>query len=434
MFRMWRFSLCILCIMMLLLCGCQAPHVPEQTTEANETPPLNQGLSVPEHPGNSLVAYDPAREIYFFGCENVNATIYLENSWDSALNFLVISKRQLNKDSIQVSSPVANAYTYSIEDLGQMMPFRETFYTALDEGQQLGEVSSEHWLPYYVYQGYVGVDFAKLGELWQIYLNEGQKRSEAGYYYASDAETAAYNEFVTMRDAALSEYKALQPDQTREFYVYQVSVTFHRENAVDEVLTELTVTIEGTQYTPFTGEIHLVPSAHPTCYAEQETMSLFPVLQTPATGLYGDGIGRLITHMFTAEEDLTLMECIIREEQFSVLDLVVTIRSNKGNSASFYWDGASPVDVRAGDSVSVEVIFHNLDMENFSYYQKVHPELVYSVGGQLYSEVTEISCSSIFVMNFHELYAIIFDGVDMESYYRNYYYPIFEDWRTEYTK
>lgn len=434
MFRELRFSLCMLCIISLLLCGCQVPYIPEQTTEANDTHPLSQGLPILEDPGNTLVPYDPAREIYFFGCENVNATIYLENSWDTSLNFLVISKRQLNKDSIQVSVPVVNSYTYSTTDLGQMMSFRDTFYTALDEEQKLGEVSSEHWLPYYVYQGYIGADFAQLGELWQRYLNERQKRIDAGYTYASEAEEAAYNEFVAIRDSALSEYKALLSEQTREFFVYQISVIFHRENAVDEVLTELTVTIDGTQYTPFKGEIHLVPSVQPACYAERDSMSLFPVLQTPATGLYGDGIGRLITHKFTAEENLTLMECIIREKQFSVLDLIVTISSNGGNSASFYWDGASPVDVRAGDSVSVEVIFHNQNMENFSYYQKVHPELVYSAGEKLYSEVTEISCSSIFIMNYHELYAIIYDGVNMESYYCDYYYPIFEDWRAEYTK
>ncbi len=436
MSRMRRFCLCILCLMLVLLCGCQEPDTSTQTTEGSEAHPLSQGLPMPKDPGNALVSYDPAREIYFFGCENVHARIYLENARDCALNFLVISKRQLNKDSIQVSAPVENAYTYIVADLvaDSEIPFRETFYTALDEGQQLGEVSSDNWLPYYVYQGYAGVDFAKLGELWQIYLNEAQKRSEAGDYYASDAESAAYKEFVAFRDAALSEFKAVQADQTREFYIYQVSIVFGQENAVDEVLTELTVTIDGTQYMPFTGEIHLVPSRIPACYEERTNMSLFTILQTPATGLYGDGMGRLITHMFTAEDDLTLMECIIREEQFSVLDIIVTIRSKTGNSANFYWDGASPVDVRAGDSVTVEIIFHNADMDHFSYFQKVHPELVYSVGEQLYSETAEISCSSIFVMNYHELYAIIFDGVDMESYYRNYYYPIFEDWRTEYTK
>ncbi len=435
MFRMRRFCLCILCLMLVLLCGCQAPDISDPTTEGTEAPALSQGLPMPEHPGNTLVSYDPAREIYFFGCENVHATIYLENAWDIALNFLVISKRQLSKDSIQVSAPVVNAYTYIVADwvADLEIPFRETFYTALDEGQQLGEVSSDCWLPYYVYQAYAGVDFAKLGELWQIYLNEGEKRDEAGDYYASDAETAAYNEFVTFRDAALSAFKALQADQTREFYVYQVSIAFGRENAVDEVLTELTVTIDGTQYSPFTGQIHLVPSKIPTCYTKTR-MSLIPLLQTPAAGLYGDGMGRLVTHIFTAQDDLTLTECIIREEQFSVLDIIVTISSKTGNSANFYWDGKSPIDVRAGDSVTVEIIFHNPDMDHFSYFQKVHPELVYSVGEQSYSETTEISCSSIFTMNLHELYAIIFDGVDMESYYRNYYYPIFEDWRTEYTK
>ncbi len=435
MFRMRRFCLCILCLMLVFLCGCQPPDISDPTTKESEAPPMIQGLLMPKHPGNALVSYDPARELYFFGCENVYATIYLENSNDLALNFLVISKRQLNKDSIQVSAPVANAYTYFVTDLvaDSEIPFRETFYTALDEGQQLGEASSENWLPYYVYQGYAGVDFARLGQLWQLYLNEGQKQSTAGASYASDAETSAYNEFVALRDAALSAFKAVQADQTREFYVYWVSIAFGRENAVDEVLTELAVTIDGTQYTPFTGEIHLVPSKKPACYTNTR-MSLIPMVQTPATGLYGDGMGRLCTHMFTAEDDLTLTELIIREEQFSVLDLIVTISSKTGNSANFYWDGASPVDVHAGDRVTVEMIFHNPDMDHFSYYQKVYPELVYSVGEQSYSETTEISCSSVFTMNYHELYAIIFDGVDMESYYRDYYYPVFEDWRTEYTK
>ena len=79
-------------------------------------------------------------------------------------------------------------------------------------------------------------------------------------------------------------------------------------------------------------------------------------------------------------------------------------------------------------------IIHNPDMENFSYYQKMHSELVYAVGEQLYSAVTEMSCSSTITMNLHELYAIIFDGVDMEHYYRDYYYPTSEDWRAEYKK
>lgn len=433
MLKMWRFSLCILCALSLFLCGCQAPHIPEQTTETEEHPPLSQGLPEPEHHGNTLVSYDPGREIYFFGCENVNATFYLENSMDIALNFLLISKKQLNEEAIQVSLPIVNSYTYSITDLGEGTSFRETFYSALEEGQQLGEVSSELWLPYYVYQGYIGVDFAQLGALWQKYLNEGQKRSEAGEINASEAELAAYNEFVAMRDSALPGFKALLPDQTREFFVYHVSIMFDRENAVDEVLSGFTVTVDGIQYTPFTGEIHLVPSARPASYTEQRSM-LFHMLQTPATGLYGDGKGRLVTHMFAAEEDITLTEYIVREEQFSVLDLVVTISSRNGNSASFYWDGTSPIDVLAGDNVSVELIFHNQNMENFSYFQKLHPELVCAKGSQSYSEVVEISCSSIFIMNYHELYAIIFDGVDMESYYRDYHYPLFEDWRAEYAK
>ena len=158
------------------------------------------------------------------------------------------------------------------------------------------------------------------------------------------------------------------------------------------------------------------------------------MMNTRGTGLYGDGIGRLFTHSFTAEEDITLMEYKVWEEQFSVLDLIVTISSNTGYSVDFYWDGSSPIDVGTGDRVSVTAIIHNLDMENFSYYQKMHSELVYAVGEQLYSAVTEMSCSSTITTNLHELYAIIFDGVDMEHYYRDYYYPTSEDRRAEYQK
>ena len=435
MFKRWKFSLSILCLMSLLLCGCQVQPDPKQTTGTEATAPVIQGLPMPEHPGNALVPYDSAREIYFYGCENVNSTIYLEDSLDNSLYFYVISKKPLNKDSIQVSLPIANSYTFMVSDWGEHSNLRETFYTGLEEGQEYGTVSSDSWLPYYVYQNYIGVDFELLGAKWQSYLDEVQKRSDAGETVASEAEMATLNEFETMRDAALESFKALKADETREFYVYSVLILFSRdtENAVEEVVTELTVTIEGTQYTPFTGEIHLIPSARPIRY-EKRTSMLFSMMNTRGTGLYADGIGRLFTHSFTAEEDITLMEYSVWDEQFSVLDLIVTISSNTGYSVDFYWDGSSPIDVGIGDRVSVMAIIHNPNMENFSYYQKMHAELVYSVGEQLYSAVTEMSCSSTITMNLHELYAIIFDGVDMEHYYRDYYYPTSEDWRTEYQK
>ena len=435
MFGRWRFGLYILCIISILLCGCQSHEQPEQTSETDVTALTIQGLPMPENPGNALVPYDPAREIYFYGCENVNSTIYLEDSLDNSLFFYVISKKPLNKDAIQVSLPIENAYTYVVYDWSQDSSFHETFYTGLEEGQEYGSVSSDSWLPYYVYQNYIGVDFEQLGAKWQLYLDEVQKRSDAGEMTASEAEMAAYNEFVTMRDAALPSFKALKSDETRDFYVYSVSVIFQneKERAVDEVVTGLTVTIEGTQYTPFTGEVHLIPSTRPISYERRKSMSI-PMISTRGTGLYSDGIGRLITHSFTAEEDITLMEYMVWEDQFSVLDLIVTISSNTGNSANFYWDGSSPIDIGKGDRVSITVIFHNPNMENFSYYQKMHSELIYSVGDQLYSEVTEMSCSSTTTTNLHELYAIIFDGVDMEHYYRDYYYPTSEDWIAEYKK
>ncbi len=435
MLKKCRFSLWILCMVLLLLCGCQAPHIPEQTTEAGTPPPLAQGLPMPEQPGNKLVAYDPTREMYFFGCENVDATIYLDTSCSSGLTFYVISKRKLDTDSIQVSLPIVNSYTYRVSDMEDGdLSFRDTYYTALEEGEELGERGSVFWLPYYVYQSYVGVDFGQLGALWQKYSDEVQKRINGDESYSAATEVAAQNEFIAARDAAIPGFKALKADQTREFYVYSVTVSFHSENAVDEVVTELNLTIEGTQYSPFTGKIHLVPSAYPARYTVRKRMSDYPGMLTPGTGLYGDGIGRVHVFNITAKENLTLMEMIISDEQFSVLDLVVSIQSRKGNSSNFYWDGTSPIEVLEGDRVSVDVIFHSDNMDNFSYFQVMHPELVYSLEDQLYSEVADITCSSTIVINFHELYGIFFDGLDMESYYRDYHYPLFEKWRAEYAK
>lgn len=427
--------ICAACLIAVILCGCQPTLTPEPTSPGNSEPtaPLIQGLPMPENPGNTLISYDPEREIYFFGCENVDSTIYLKSGGVIGLEILLMSKSPLDPTRIQVSAQIQNAYEVQVLDLSQHESLRETVYTALTKDQKMDEISSPSWLAYYMYQCYAGVDFTQLGQLWQDYLAAAQERIDAGYLSPGAEETAAYEAFVDMRDKDISAFQALTGDQTREFYVYTVNLIFDTKSTVDEYLHEIDITIDGVVFHQEIGQLHLVPDLAPAAYPRRKLSSSFSMV-APGTTPYSDGLCRAPSFQFKAEEDMTLLSYNILEEQYKILDMFLTIQSNDGTSANFRWDGSSPVYLTAGDSVSAVLIFHNPAMGEFSYNQTLHEELVYELEGKTYSHTAASFFGSTVLCNYHDLYAVVFDGVDMESYYRDYYYPIYEPWMANYMK
>ena len=95
------------------------------------------------------------------------------------------------------------------------------------------------------------------------------------------------------------------------------------------------------------------------------------------------------------------------------------------------WDGVSPIYLYKGDSISIEVTARNEYAGKLLNYVVSHVIVEYtnSANEQL-CFVSSQQCTGSPIN--YEYYAIIFDGVDMEPYYRNYYYQYAAPWVDEY--
>lgn len=408
---------CLLCTMVLLLWGCQPrQQIHNESTSGDHTEP-QLGLPEVENPGNDLVTYDPERQIYILGFENVNSTIYFESDGCTAISGLIISRIPLDPTSIEVSIPIQSKYTVEIIDCGGTTSLRNTSYTAARSGVS----NSQMCLNYYTYQCYLDVDFSKLGQLWREYQNRTENQEEIAA------------QFVAIRDEHISQFEKLKTTDTREFYVYRVNVLFTPEKT-EEVFTKMDIVIGDERYHRELGSIRLIPGEGPRHYPLNPAGSMNMYLWMLSSGVqpYSNGVCKLLMFDFQAREDCKLENFYLWDEQFEILRLHLQIKSDRGNALDFYWDGQSPVEILRGDKVTLTLYVKNQAMAELAFLQTLHGELVYSISDDWYSEMSGITFEATTVANYHDLYAIIFDGVDMKDYYLECYYPIYEPWMNEF--
>ena len=114
------------------------------------------------------------------------------------------------------------------------------------------------------------------------------------------------------------------------------------------------------------------------------------------------------------------------EEESHILDISVLLKS-EGMNVQMQWDGKTPIHVYKGDSIEIDVIIKNPHTEKLLNYVMCHivteflngnNEKVCAVSSQVGSEGR----------NLYEHYAIIFDGLNLEPYYRNPVYRLTFPW------
>ena len=95
------------------------------------------------------------------------------------------------------------------------------------------------------------------------------------------------------------------------------------------------------------------------------------------------------------------------------------------------WDGTSPIYLYKGDSIYIDVIVKNEHAGKLLNYVVSHAIVEYtdSANEQLCFVSTQVGTEG---RRPYEYYAIIFDGLDMEPYYRNYFYKTTFQWVDEY--
>ena len=147
--------------------------------------------------------------------------------------------------------------------------------------------------------------------------------------------------------------------------------------------------------------------------------------------LYNEGFVQLTSlYSFTnIKGTLTLSNFRLTDVEAQILDIVVAQISSNG-ILQYSWDGQSPINLYPGDSIDITLRYYDPDMAGF-WSKDSFMALVDAVvdDQQVCIPVYRVLEAGY---NYYEQYAIIFDGVDVEPYYRDYYYPYYESWRENY--
>lgn len=384
-------------LLTVFLCGCVADPV-QTVPSASDTSPTaavetlayeDLYLTVPEEPGSALAEYDPDRQIYVTFYENAQSVFSVgEWDWELALFCEILSKQPLDPENVTFSASVP--CEIEILSTREYDVRRETEWSA-------GE-SNYFLMPYYVYQAYRGVDFSD----------------------------------EVSRDSVKTDFTRLQPEHLPEFHAYSFVLWLNGDPVSEPTELEyVDVTVNGEVHRIDPGVVIIHP---PEDFPYDLNTEQIP-LDNGGVGFlqqaYNDGYGCLMVISGKADRDLTIENAQIYCPGIEVLDWQVNIQGTDNNSISSFWDGQTPIDLYEGDVFSFELYFKNTALSGiWSGAWTIDAKFSCVVGGEeCYMRSYSRNTASI---NLYELYAVVFDGIDMEPYYRDYYYQNYDLWIKEY--
>lgn len=365
--------------------------------------------TTPEQPGNSLVPYEQELEIYF-SCHNRDYDIYFGESCAPFLSFWILSRDALDMEDIQVDIPIQNGYSI----------FRAECYDE-DLGHLLSEKEDDPIDTYFTFMPYLYWCY------WGTQWSEIYEDPDAATIRTKEGEEFLLKEV----------YSLLKADDLPQFHVYHVNILLEETVGGEEVFREIDLTIGGETYHLNIGEIRLhedPPLNYPCDLGIDEsggiTSQTIIVYGTPPM-LYNDGVDQLFPAFdFTVPYDMELLDLYLLDSEMEILDIRLLVNSDNGNSMDIYWNTDDPIELAAGDRVQIYVYYRDERQKMLDYSAKAWVAMDYACQKGFYSAFSE--CTLQREMNLYELYAIVFDGVDMESYYRDYYFPKNESWRQDY--
>lgn len=417
----------MLALVFCLLPGCSADR-PEITTDAAET------TVIPEETTAADVFDVPGRKDIYFATGNDYYDLYCQYSNIPGPEIRVLTRKPVD---IRVSADIQAEYTVFVFPLERGRSL--TTYTVIEHEEMRVATPSGgggHDFPVYIYQTYAGMDWEEVGKLYAEYAELKEKY---------DAGEGNYEEMIEARNRHsyasteyIQEYTELSMDDLPVFYEYKIQI-FISNAEVEETLKTVQITVDDTVYDVDIGEIRIMPAKNIddlfNAYNYLTSRSSPPLLFPSAP--YGNGVDKCQSGTFYAETGLTLTGLRFLESSVSslkVLDVTAVIADNKdgaynGDGITIEWDGVTPIYVEQGKYVRFFMTVQDDRMKELNYHGKLYPVLEFECGGETYEIMEEIP---FLRTQWDEwiLYAAGLDGVDLESYYNNYYYltPA-ENWR-----
>lgn len=402
--------LTVLALMLVCLCGCVRSEDAGETTVPTETDPSTV-FTTPEDPGSSLIEYDPDREVYFT-FHNCDYTIYLDDSWVPYLQFYIISKEPVDLGTLKLSIPISARYTIAYkEEVDLNIGIADSTDPAVRSWRQEA-------FPYYLYLCYKGIDFKEIGEL-------------------RENDPEAYSEKVAQLSSYANEFNGLTPEDLPQFHVYAINVQFDSETATDESFSELDIRIGDQVYHEEIGTVRLKKTIPFYIQYDWELVAEnvddgicgYGIEPTP----YFDGLHKITAfYNFTVDYTKKVTSLSFLNKRIQFVDAIVHVTSADGTYMEYNWSGEDPLYFYPGDDVFMDVIVRIPDSDQLDQTLKVWGVLEYECEYGTYHKLSEAHVRRS--INFYELYAMVFDGLDLEDYYRYYYYPenYDEQWRNDY--
>ena len=447
------FSVCAVILTFLACCTTKEPTINNATTTVPQTattdtsgempfelPPQNPIPTTQREKTGALVEYDPNRELYILTGHN-NIIYYLGEACITHYSFPIISKNPLDIDSISVDIAIEHSYTVKI---------REISMDGIADSEE-GELPAEckgYQFPYELYQCYKGKDFQKLAELhwnWQYWIQVMSMCNELieeeaitqelwdSYYTQFQTVYGAYQDYLK---AELEEYRALKKEDLPTFYVYSVRIYFdpNAEPKPNETFSEITLTVGEQTYYQQIGQITVTNEKRTVMDQvdwhndyENADDGIFGQSMGPLP--YNDGLHYAPNYFHITVDRYKALTILALDNPAHQLEAVwIALKPEGGSWSTYKWDMSEPFELYPGDEVQIGIIYRDSSLEGFLGYQtKLDGHLEYESDGKTWYKVCNCYVSES--MNYYALYALIFEGVDLESYYWDYYYVFQEDWR-----
>ena len=371
---------------------------------------------------------------------NNNSVYYLGSAGIVYYSFYILSQQQLDPKSITVSVPIEHRYFVSVNQI----PLGGAAEITKDGVQPS---CAQNDFPYALYLAYQGKDFEKLAQMeWkvnQLYsfaqqchkMLENKEITMAEYEQLVQPHRDALAELCAYRTEELGAYCALTQEDIPQFYVYSVTVSFdYTTKATGETFTYIDVTIGTRVYRQQVGQITLKDRmqlpAQLDWYTNVENADDGIMGSGNCPEPYNGGVHQINTYFHFKADVFKSLKRIVLDNPAHQIDRVwMKVKSENGQIFEDEWDMTEPYDIYPGDDVIIYVSYRDEYKENLGYTTKVYGYLEYESDGATYCKMSECYIGN--KLNFYVQYALIFEGMDLSSYYWDYYYPLYEPWRLD---
>ena len=429
--------ICILAALLVLSCLAGCKDKPEAAASAEATGPQETSIlpTAPAEYANPFSDTPPEGDVVV---TNLPWGADLRPCYFTRLdlNFKVLSKHPLDTSDFSLTLPIRTEYEASVREI-PLIPAPQ----ANDDGIGGND------FPFYLYQIYRGMD-------WKEYTRLRREVETIDYFSDPEAYEAAQEARNSLALQYWTDFLSLTAKDLPLFYAYEVKIDFLQtvidgKEIYDEECSHMELhlgdydtVIEGGSFRIHGGDLPLEP-------LREGGMAVGVRAHYLDNGEFvypcGGGIEQMIgVADFDATEDLTLTGFELFESRLEILQLHVTVESDRSGSMDFFWDAQVPVKLKAGDHCVIDAVVRDpllaeaeeRNWQNaafpspYDYYVTENYIVRYHCGEE---KGTIFGCYYDYpVSNPWELYAVWFDGLDVSSYYKDYYQPCWNAWRDEF--